>query len=116
MLRLALLEGERAGRIATVDWLNFNARGMHRVRSVLSSLGFDVSVPVEVLPSDLEGKIANVRLINQESTHPETGRIQRRSRVPYDGWSPCPNPEDYEPASPPTVGGGSSLAADAMPF
>ena len=115
MLRLVLLEGERAGRVAAFDWLNFSERGMHRVRSILSSLGFDVSVPIQVEPADLEGKVANVRLINQETVHPDTGRHQRRSRVPYDGWSPCPNAEDYDRFAPP-AGGGSSLAADAMPF
>ncbi len=116
MLRLVLVEGERAGRIAAFDWLNFNDRGMHRVRSILSALGFDVSVAIEVEPDDLEGKIARVRLINQETVHPETGRTQRRSRVPYDGWSPCPNAEDYEHFTPPAGGGGANLAADAMPF
>lgn len=116
MLRLVLVEGERAGRIAAFDWLNFSDRGMHRVRSILSALGFDVSVAVEVEPEDLEGKVAHVRLINQETVHPETGRTQRRSRVPYDGWSPCPNAEDYELYTPPAGGAGASLAADAMPF
>ncbi len=116
MLRLGLVEGERAGRIASVDWLNFSARGMHRVRSVLSALGFDVSVAVEVQPEDLMGKVAHVRLIIQESTHPDTGRTQRRSRVPYDGWSPCPDAEQYERFRPPAGGAGASMAADAMPF
>ena len=116
MLRLGLVEGERAGRIASLDWLNFSQRGMHRVRSVLNALGFDVSVAIEVQPADLRGKVAHVRLITQESTHPETGRIQRRSRVPYDGWSPCPDAERYDRAAPPAGGAGGNLAADAMPF
>ena len=121
MLRLGLVEGERAGRTASIDWLNFTPRGMHRVRSILSALGFDVSVPVEVEPADLEGKVAHVRLITQESTHHETGRPQRRSRVPYDGWSPCPDAEQYARFAPPSGGAGAGvagagMAADAMPF
>ncbi|QDV05456.1 hypothetical protein Poly30_09530 [Planctomycetes bacterium Poly30] len=118
MLRMALVEGERAGRTAVTDWLNFTDRGMHRVRSILGALGWDVSVPVEVEPEHLIGLVANVRLINQETTHPDTGRIQRRSRVPYDGWSPCPDAERLQAMAPRTTGGGGGvgLAADAMPF
>ncbi len=125
MLRLALVEGERAGRIAAIDWLNFNERGFHRVRSVLSALGWDVSVPIEVETQDLEGKIGHVRLVSQESTNTGSGRIQRRSRVPYDGGSPCPYAARYEvphgaepDSSHPGSGwwSGVGLAADAMPF
>lgn len=123
MLRMALVEGERAGRVAVTDWMNFSERGMHRVRSVLGALGWDVSVPVDVEARELEGRVANVRLINQESTHPETGRVQRRSRVPYDGWSPCPDAERFASAGSVDVrsgashgGSGVGLAADAVPF
>lgn len=121
MLRLALVEGERAGRTAVTDWLNFSDRGMHRVRSILGALGWDVSVPIEVEPEQLEGLVANVRLVNQESTHAETGRSQRRSRVPYDGWSPCPDADRFREMAEPGPGaagggGGIGLAADAMPF
>ena len=118
MLRMVLVEGERAGRTAVTDWLNFSDRGMHRVRSILGALGWDVSVPVTVEPEELVGFVANVRLINQETTHPDTGRTQRRSRVPYDGWSPCPDAERYRAMAPKMTGGGGGvgLAADAMPF
>jgi len=128
MLRMTLLEGDRAGRVAVVDWLNFSARGMHRVRSVLSTLGFDTSVSVEVETNMLEGKVANVRIVTQESSDPQTGKITRRSRVPYDGWSPCPDQDRFEgqpreaaystqaSGGQAAGGAGAGLAADSMPF
>lgn len=120
MLRMALVDGDRAGRIAVIDWLNFSQRGMHRVRGVLNALGFDTSVEVEVQPEDLDGLVANVTIFTQETTNQESGRVTRRSRVPYGGWAPCPDAERYsaeaEATGPPSGGAGTGLAADSMPF
>ncbi|MEM8713318.1 MAG: hypothetical protein AAGG01_20420 [Planctomycetota bacterium] len=122
MLRLALVDGDRAGRIAVIDWLNFSDRGMHRVRGVLSALGFDTSVEVEVQPEDLDGLVANITIFTQETENRESGRITRRSRVKYGGWGPCPDAERYQEEVEPRAmgqtsgGAGTGLAADSMPF
>ena len=117
MLRMELVDGERAGRTAVTDWLNFNPRGMRRVRMVLAALGFDVSESLEVEPTDLVGRQAMVRVTVQESQHAVTLRVQRRNRVPYDGWSPVGGDEPSS-GSPPSGAGssGGSYAADEMPF
>ncbi|MEM6673356.1 MAG: hypothetical protein AAF726_10975 [Planctomycetota bacterium] len=113
MLRLELLDGERAGRTAATDWLNFTTKGMHRVRIVLGALGFDVSEPLEVEAHELVGRTASVRLATAESVRESDGRLQRRSRVTYDGWAP-----HHAREAAPTAGGstGGTFAADEMPF
>jgi len=124
MVRMELVDGDLAGRTAVTDWLNFDERGMHRVRLVLGALGFDVSETLEVEPSQLYGRRAFVRVMTQESQRPADGRTQRRSRVTYDGWSPVepaaetPESGSDETGSEHAAGGasGSSFAADEMPF
>ena len=117
MLRLELTEGPLTGRTIVTDWLNFGEKGMHRVRRVLSALGFDLSKPLELEPAELEGRVACVELATRESM--TAGRMQRRSRVTYDGWSPegalgHGGPEHGDPG----IGGGGAAgaAADSMPF
>lgn len=110
MLRLELVEGPLAGRTAVTDWLNFSDRGMHRVRHVLAALGFDVSVPLDVIPDQLLGRQAIVRLETQETRRRADGRPQRRSRVTYDGWAPSGG------QAPPDPAGAEAIPADAMPF
>lgn len=112
MLRLELVDGPLAGRTAVTDWLNFNERGMHRVRLVLGALGFDVSVPLDVDPDELVGLQAIVRLETQETRRRTDGRPQRRSRVPYHGWAPAGGRID-EPGAGHSSG---AVPADAMPF
>lgn len=127
MLRMELVEGPLAGRTAVTDWLNFTDRGLHRVRMILDVLGFDVSRAIDVDSDDLIGRVARLRITTEESTRPEDGRVQRRSRVPYDGWSPGESPEGSvalgrsEEESGEGAGGRgdgmeSSIAADATPF
>lgn len=110
MLRLELVDGPQAGRTAVTDWLNFTDRGMHRVRLVLGALGFDIHVPLDVDPSELLGLEAIVRLETQETRRSADGRLQRRSRVTYDGWAPAPEAGEAGGA------GATSIPADAMPF
>lgn len=134
MLRVELVEGALAGRTAVTDWLNFGARGMHRVRLVLSALGLDVSAGLDIEPDELVGLRARVELETQESVRPGDGRLVRRSRVPYDGWSPSlegrggsdggsddgsdGGPLVESAQEPDRRGGGStgSFAADQVPF
>ncbi|MEM9379561.1 MAG: hypothetical protein AAGB93_06375 [Planctomycetota bacterium] len=124
MLRLELVGGDRAGRTAVTDWLNFTPRGLHRVRIVLGALGFDVSETLEVEPDELVGREAVVRLRTQETVREPDGRVQRRSKVTYDGWSPLPDAEVVDgragpaPAAGAGAGGtaGGIFAADEMPF
>ena len=134
MLRMELVEGPLAGRTAVTDWLNFTDRGMHRVRLILDVLGFDVSRAIDVEADDLVGRVARLRITTEETTRPRDGRVQCRSRVPYDGWSPGEDPNgewggslsgdgpagsDHSlGASPDSRGGGAgtTIAADAMPF
>jgi len=89
MLRMELDGGDLAGRTAVLDWLNFTERGLHRVRLVLAALGFDVSASMDVEPEELLGRVADVRIATQESRRESDGRLLRRSRVAYDGWSPA---------------------------
>ncbi|MEM1448663.1 MAG: hypothetical protein AAF957_13615 [Planctomycetota bacterium] len=124
MLRLELVGGDRAGRTAVTDWLNFTARGMHRVRIVLAALGFDVSETLEVEPDQLVGREAIVRLRTQETVREPDGRLQRRSKVTYDGWSPLADAEAAGAAEGTVSGAGAGaggnasgvFAADEMPF
>jgi len=133
MLRMELVDGPFAGRTAVTDWLNFTERGMHRVRIILDVLGFDVSKAIDVDADDLVGRVARLRITTEESARPGDGRVQRRSRVPYDGWSPGESPEaesqDGRSAhvipgsdSPGGIldgrgdGMGATISADAMPF
>lgn len=127
MLRMELVDGPLAGRTAVTDWLNFTDRGMHRVRMVLDVLGFDVSRAIDVDSDDLIGRVARIRITTEESERPLDGRLQRRSRVPYDGWSPGENTDDLSASGPADQGPGDSaggrgggtgttIAADAMPF
>jgi len=117
MLRLELVNGPLAGRTAVTDWLNFGARGLDRVRRVLSALGYDLSQPLDVDPQELVGQEALVELATRETMSPEGGRMQRRSRVVYDGWSP-PDAGAVGAGLDPAAGGGGSgqVAADTMPF
>lgn len=87
MLRMELEGGVLAGRTAVLDWLNFTERGMDRVRLVLAALGFDVSARLEVEPDELVGRVADVRIATEESRRESDGRLLRRSRVAYAGWS-----------------------------
>ena len=119
MLRLELVEGPLAGRTAVTDWLNFGVRGLHRVRRVLDALGFDLSKPVEVEAHELVGREALVTLETRESVSADHGRVQRRSRVIYDGWAPLSRDrvgDGDTRAGGGGGGGGSTVAADTMPF
>lgn len=111
MLRLELIEGPLAGRTIVTDWLNFTDKGLHRVRRVLDALGYDVTRPIELEAREVEGKTARVEIETRETHVHGGGRLQRRSRVTYDGWRPM---DADEPQA--TGGGGGTAAADSMPF
>lgn len=117
MLRLELVTGPLAGRTAVTDWLNFGARGLDRVRRVLGALGYDLSQPLDVDAEELVGREALVELATRETISPDHGRMQRRSRVVYDGWSP-PDAGAVEVGGDAGPGGGGAgqMAADTMPF
>ena len=109
MLRLELLEGPLAGRTIVTDWLNFGEKGLHRVRRILEALDFDLTQPLDIEPEELVDRRALVDLATRESLSNDGSRMQRRSRVTYDGWSP------YTPNKTPGTGA-AGAAADAMPF
>ncbi len=135
MLRMELVHGIRAGRTAVTEWVNFTPRGLHRARLILAALGFDVSDTLEVEPHELIGRKAYLRVATEETLREADQRVQRRSRVAYDGWSPVgdtagdtagdtvgdaaggPATEAAEVAERPASGSaGGSFAADEMPF
>ncbi len=89
-LRLEVCEGDFAGRTAAWDSITLSERGIHRVQRVLGALGFDVSGAVEVEIADLVGLAAMVETQIEEWADPNTGCVQKRCAVPYQGFSAAP--------------------------
>lgn len=87
-LRLDVVEGEHAGRMAAWDSLTWSERGVSRVKRVLGALGFDVTGELEVEPEDLKGLCARVQVFPEEWEDAVTGRRQERNIVPFSGWAP----------------------------
>ena len=85
-LRLEVLDGEFAGKLAAWDGLVWSERGMPRIKSVLEVLGFDVQGELEVEPDDLEGRKARVEVVIEEYES-ATGVLKRGMAVPYGGWA-----------------------------
>lgn len=108
-VRLAIIEGEYAGRLAAWDGLVFSARGLARVRRVLGVLGLPNRGKVTLEPKDLEGRRALIDVRASEYTHP-SGELVRRNEVPYDGYRPL-----EESASGRTGGEGPPTEAN-VPF
>ncbi|MCB9915544.1 MAG: hypothetical protein H6828_10405 [Planctomycetes bacterium] len=86
-LKLLVAEGAYTGRYAAWDGMVWSERGARRTRQVLEALGVDASGVVDIEPSALLGRTADVQLAPEEYEHPVTGRVERRNRVTYDGWA-----------------------------
>jgi hypothetical protein len=86
-LRLEVDEGDLAGRTAAWDSITWSARGIHRVKLVLTALGLDTRGEVELDPDDLLGLRARVRFELEEREDAISGRRQLRLRVPYEGFA-----------------------------
>jgi hypothetical protein len=84
-LRLAVVEGEYAGRHAAWDNLMFTAKAKHRLRKVLQAFGLPVAGRVQLEPKDLERRRAFVTVRSSEYAT-ASGGIARRSQVAYDGY------------------------------
>ena len=85
-LRLEVAEGELAGRHAAWDSLTWSERGVHRVRTVLAALGFDVDGTLAVEPAELVGRCATVELVEETWEDPQRGIRRDQLTVPYRGW------------------------------
>ncbi len=85
-MRLEVAEGDYAGRTAAWDGLAWSERGTRRVKFVLDKLGFDTSGPLELEPSDLEGRLVVAQLQTEEREDPLTGTRVLRLVVPYLGY------------------------------
>ena len=86
-LRLEVAEGELAGRHAAWDSLTWSERGVHRVRTVLAALGFQVDGTLAVEPTELVGRCATVELVEETWEDPQRGIRRDQLTVPYRGWS-----------------------------
>lgn len=86
-LRLEVADGEYAGRTAGWDSIAWTDRGMRRAKYVLEKLGFDVSAPLELAPSQLEGLEVVASFQLEERENPDTGQRTLRLRVPYLGYA-----------------------------
>ena len=91
-LRLEVVDGLYAGRIAAWDNLVWSERGLRRVKHVLEHFGFDVSGDLELAPQDLEGLEVLVEVQHEEREDPITGTRQVRTNVPYLGYGSVADP------------------------
>lgn len=86
-LKLVVLDGTFAGRIAAWDGLIWSDRGSPRAKRLLEALAFEVLGEVDIETQDLLGRSMDVELVTEEWENPVTGRRQRRNVVPYDGFA-----------------------------
>lgn len=99
-LRLEVALGEYAGRTAGWDSVTWSERGIRRVKHVLEALGLDVSGVVEISPADLLGREVVATFQSEEREDPFTGRRVLRLRVPYAGYTACPERDAGGPGAP----------------
>lgn len=85
-MRLEVVDGEYAGRVACYDNLTWSDRGVLRVKLVLAALGYDVSGTVDIEPEGLVGKQAAAQVVTERWVDPE-GQEQVRNTIPFRGWS-----------------------------
>jgi len=85
-IRLDVVEGDFAGRVAGWDGLVWSERGLPRVKEFLQRLGFDVSGLVDLDPQDLVERRILAQFVTEEREDPTTGRVIARLRVPYMGY------------------------------
>ena len=86
-MKLEVAQGEHAGHHAAWDSITWSDRGIYRVRSVLSVLGFKVEGELEVVPKDLVGEQARVRVVEEVYDDPVLGNRREQLVVPYNGWA-----------------------------
>lgn len=84
--RLEVAQGDHAGRTAAWDALIWSPRGLPRVKTVLSRLGFDVSGRLCIESGELLGRVVRAEVVLEEREDPNTGRRVARLRVPYTGY------------------------------
>lgn len=94
-LRWHVAAGPLVGRLAAWDGLNFNERGLPRVKFVLGRLGFPVDGALRVEPRDLEGARAWVTVKHEEYVDPHTQERKVAPRVAFAGY------ERFDPQSVP---------------
>ncbi|TAH36785.1 MAG: hypothetical protein EYC70_07280 [Planctomycetota bacterium] len=90
-IRWEVSQGPFIGRTACWDSLHWTERGLPRAKFVLKVLGFDVSEPLEVEASDLEGREALVTCSSEEREDAATGLRRLLNRVPFTGYRPLHN-------------------------
>jgi hypothetical protein len=84
-LRLTVVDGPFAGRMAAWDAVVFSTRGRMRARLVLAAMGLPAAGRVTVEPKDLLGRTAMVEVRPAEYLAPDGARVLR-NEVPFDGW------------------------------
>jgi hypothetical protein len=110
-MKLEVLDGEHAGHHAAWDSITWSERGIHRVRSVLGVLGFNVEGELEVNSTDLVGKEARVRLVEEVYEDPLLGSRREQLVVPYNGWAKVEADPDSE-----STGSNQSAPGEPDPF
>lgn len=85
-MRLEVVDGEYAGRVACYDNLTWSDRGVLRVKLVLAALGYDVSGTVDIEPEGLVGKQATAQIVTERWVDTE-GEEHVRNTIPFRGWS-----------------------------
>ena len=84
--RLAVADGEHAGRTAAWDGFSWSERGVRRAKHVLSKLGFDTDGVLELEPDELLHRRVWAEIGLEESEDPVTGAKRVRPRVPFLGY------------------------------
>ena len=86
-LRLDVVDGAYAGRIAAWDGIVWSDRALPRAKRILEVLGFPVEGEQELHSAALVGRRARVELVHEDYEN-EAGLVSTRTSVPYDGWGP----------------------------
>jgi len=121
-LKFVVVRGAEAGRIAAWDGMTFSPKAAARTQRMLASFGLPHTGKVEVEATELIGRVVWVTVHEDTYRHPETGEIQKRNRVPFDGIR-APNgaqvsDEDEDPSSDAdaTEHGEPSSVGEDIPF
>lgn len=111
--RLEVAEGDYAGRTAAWDSITWSARGVQRVKLVLTAFGFDTRGELELEERDLLGLEVRARFVLEEREDAFSGRRQLRLRVPFEGYAR--RDASGSDGSAAYVFGGSSTVDEAAP-
>lgn len=94
-LTLKILEGEFQNK-NLLDFIKWNPTGLKRIKLILSRLGFNVDGKLNVMPEDIEGKVAYICVkVEPDFKDPQI----QRNKIPYDGYKTLdkhPNPTDAQ--------------------